>query len=167
MVISSNCNLTVSKPIFAKSVLVGVISGMVLASGLIPTLRIDTSNRSIQLLFSNRAYAQTVSDGEVRNYVRAAIEVEQIRRRAYDEIKRMLGYVPPIECHRLENLNNLNQDARTIARNYCDRFTHIVEDNNLTIERFNTIHITRQTDAELESRIEQEVNRVQQSQRNQ
>lgn len=140
------------------------VSVMGLLAGWVPTLH--RSSVDVTLDFSTVAYAQAIaniSNDEVQSYARSVLAIEPIRQAAYDEIKRILGsgQVPPIACHRPNSLNNLNPNIRQIARNYCNRAIQIVERNNLTINRFNTITVTMQSNPELAPVIQREIMRLQ------
>jgi hypothetical protein len=130
----------------SKFIFVGVASGSALLAGLVPALQPPSSHGPAALKFDSAAYAQSVqaiTSAELRNYARSLLEIEPIRQTAYDEIKRILGSdeVPRINCHQPESLANLDRRIRQIATNYCDRSIQIVERNDLTITRFNTITV--------------------------
>lgn len=155
----------VIKETVSKSLLVGVVSGAVFFSGLTPTVQRHSFDGSATLVFSNAAYAQqAITAEEIVSYVRSLIAIEPIRQVAYEEIKRILGTgeVPAIACHRRNSLNSLDRRIRQIAVRYCNRSIQIVESNHLSINRFNTITVARQTDPNLADRIRQALIRAQQ-----
>lgn len=129
-------------------------------SGLVPALH----PQQPRLVWASAAFAQSISNEEVQNYARSLLTIEPIRQSAYNEIKRILGSddVPPIACHRPNSLNNLSENIRGIAVNYCNRAIEIVEQNDLTIGRFNAITVDLQGDPDLADRIQQEMIRLQQ-----
>ncbi len=137
-----------------------------LLAGWVPTLHLSQDG-SAAVTLDRAAYGQSVaniSNEEIQSYARSVLAIEPIRQAAYDEIKRILGsgQVPPIACHRPNSLNNLSQNIRQIAVNYCNRATQIVERNNLTINRFNTITVTMQSNPSLAPVIQREIMRLQQ-----
>jgi len=140
------------KRVLPHSLLVGVISALGILTGFVPSLSAPAS-----MMFSNAAYAQAaVTPEEVQNYARSVLAIEPIRLQAYNEIKRLTGSgdVPAIACYQPNSLNNLNRDIRSIAVEYCHQSIQIVERNQLTIGRFNTITTTLQSDPDLASRIQ-------------
>lgn len=112
-----------------------IIATVSLASGIIP-------NISLQKEFSwdNTVYAQEYSPEEIYNYAKAGFEVEMLRQQVYQEIKTMVNAPPPdIVCDRPETINDIPDNVKEIANNYCDRVPQIVEENNLSIQRFNQL----------------------------
>jgi hypothetical protein len=104
-----------------------------------------------KITWNQAAYAQTylaqnasdISGNELENYAEALLRIEPIRQSAYSEIRDTLGgnSVPAIDCHRPESLSRLSASIQNIARNYCNQAIDIVEENDLSIERFNEITI--------------------------
>jgi hypothetical protein len=154
-----------AKP-FTRSLLAGTLAAAGLLFGVVPTVEFTSefmSEATISLNFSAAAYAQAVTEDEITNYARSVLAIEPIRQSAYEQIKQITGSsnVPTIACHRPRSLNDLSGEVRQIAVNYCNRAIEIVERNNLTITRFNAITIAHQEDAELSSRIQQAILRLQ------
>lgn len=83
----------------------------------------------------------TVNATELTNYAKAILAMEPDRQQAFDEIKKIVGNseVPKIVCNDSNSFNGLPGKAKDIAVNYCNRSQKIVEENDLTIERFNKI----------------------------
>ena len=83
----------------------------------------------------------TVSATELVNYAKIILAMEPARQQAFDEIKKIIGNseVPKIVCNDSNSFNGLPGKAKDIAVNYCNRSQKIVEENALTIERFNKI----------------------------
>lgn len=103
---------------------------------LVPSIK---TNLSLQ--WGHGAVAQTLSSAELENYASAVLVIEPLRQAAYEEIRSILGSnsVPSIACHRPETIDRLDSNIRSIARNYCDRAIRVVQQNDLSIERFNAI----------------------------
>jgi Domain of unknown function (DUF4168) len=149
-----------------RSLLAGAISAIGLLTGWVPMVYSSSSDSfALERDYTASAQAVNVSNEEVQRYARSVRAIEPIRQAAYDAIKRILGsrQVPSVACHRPNSLNNLNQNIRQIAVNYCNRAIQIVEQNNLTINRFNTITVASQSDSELAARIQEEIGRQQQN----
>jgi Domain of unknown function (DUF4168) len=133
--------------IFGASCLIGLLSGLT------PIVTVHP----LGLVWENAALAQAIPEDELQRYARSLLAIEPIRVSAYDEIKEIMGDrdIPSINCHRPSSLNNLSNDIRAIAVNYCNQAIEIVERNNLTISRFNAITTAVQEDATLESRVQE------------
>ncbi|HEY9816158.1 MAG TPA: DUF4168 domain-containing protein [Candidatus Obscuribacterales bacterium] len=138
------------------------VASIAVLSDAIPSVHIESS--SIQ--WGHTAQAQTLSDQELRNYASAVLVIEPLRQTAFNEIRTLSGNnaASSIACHRPESITRLNSNVRSIARNYCDRAIRIVEQNDLTIERFNAItqmlgQASRSSD--LHQRLQEELIRLQ------
>jgi hypothetical protein len=93
--------------------------------------------------FSLKANAQnlSVNKNEITSYAQALLAMEPARQQAFGEIKRIVGSgnIPKIVCHEPNSMNSLPNRARDIAVNYCKQSQEIVENNGLSIDRFNRI----------------------------
>lgn len=109
------------------------------------------------LTFTAKADAQTptVNNSEIVSYAQAVLAMEPSRQQAFGEIKKLIGggEIPQIVCNDPKSINNLPQKARDIAVNYCNRSQKIVEENGLSIERFNKITVEIQNDSNLKRQI--------------
>lgn len=115
-----------------------LLSGILAVSGIFLGLvpEISPSN-SIKL--SSLAYAKNYTEAEVENFAKAAYAVELLRQRAYQEIKKIDQSPPPIICNQSSNWDNLPSNIKKIAIRYCEQFTKIVNDHNLSSTRFNDL----------------------------
>jgi hypothetical protein len=139
-----------------------VISATSVASvllGVVPALQVPAANA----MFSQAAYAQTVSDQEVQNYARAVLAIEPIRQSAYNRIKQLVGSsnVPEIYCDQPSSISNLPENVRGIAVEYCNQAIPIAERYQLSITRFNEITRAHQNDPALSNRIQQAILQLQ------
>lgn len=108
------------------------------------------------------AIAQTpVTNLEITTYATSVLDIEPHRQEAYEEIKRRIGSVPPIDCYNSNSLNALNPQIRGIVQQYCQQSERIVTGNGLNTQRFNEITRLQQTDPQLEERIRLEILRIQ------
>jgi Domain of unknown function (DUF4168) len=143
----------------SRSVMVGVGAVVSLGLGLVPSIQpsVQAVGQPLMVSFGSAAYAQSISDQEVANYARSVLAIEPLRQSAYDQIKGISGSVPRIECHRPSSLNDLPDNVRQIAVNYCNQAISIVESNSLTISRFNAIRVAQDSDSSLLNRIQQSI----------
>lgn len=140
------------KTLLARSLMVGVGAAASLCLGLVPSFQSSSG-----VSFESAAYAQSISNSDVQNYARSVLAIEPLRQSAYEQIKGISGSVPPIECHRPSSLNDLPGNVRQIAANYCNQAISIVEENGLTITRFNEIRVAQDADSSLLNRIQQAI----------
>ena len=115
-----------------------------LTMGLVPEVSVrspDLNESSLITIYRSRnAHAQEFTPEETENYAKAGYQVELLRREVYQEIKNSINQPPPdIVCDRTETLDNLQPEVREIADRYCDRSREIVEQHNLTVDRFNEL----------------------------
>ena len=113
-----------------------MLAGVGLTFGLIPNLSSD----SLSTIFSINASAQEFTPEETANYAKAGYEVELLRREVYKEIKTLINEPPPnIVCDREETFQDLNPNIHEIANRYCSQSQQIVQQNNLSVNRFNEL----------------------------
>jgi hypothetical protein len=145
----------------SRSVMVGVGAAVSVCLGLVPSVQTSVQSplagQPLAVSFGSAAYAQSISDQDVANYARSVLAIEPLRQSAYDQIKGISGSVPRIECHRPSSLNDLPDNVRQIAVNYCNQAISIVESNSLTISRFNAIRVAQDSDSSLLNRIQQSI----------
>jgi hypothetical protein len=150
-----------------RPLVISILSTVSLVFGLVPGFQTNSLDRTAAVAISNSAYAQanSITNQEVQDYARSVLAIEPIRQETYNQIKQIIGDrdVPAIACHQPNSLNNLNRNIRAIAVDYCDRSIEIVEQNNLTIGRFNVITTSQQSDPDLQQRIQEELIRLQRS----
>lgn len=114
----------------------GILSVISIFSGVAPKV----TGSSGLISWENTAYAQEYTPQEIYNYAKAGFEVEMLRQQVYQEIKSIINQQPPdITCDRPETLNSIPSNIQGIANNYCDRSRKIVQENNLSIQRFNQL----------------------------
>ena len=136
MIFTINLNFPQFNKIKGSILQATILATVSIASGIIPNLSFQTRN----LTWENRLLAQEYSSEEVYNYAKAGFEVEMLRQEVYQEIKSMVNEPPPdIVCDRPETMEGIPDRIRGIAHNYCDRVPQIVENNNLSIQRFNQL----------------------------
>jgi hypothetical protein len=101
------------------------------------------------------AQSSSVSNDEFNSYARALLSMEPDRQRAFRKIKEILGDrdVPQIVCNEPNSINNLPSEAHKIAVQYCNRYQQVVEDNGLSIDRFNKITVELQNSNDLKNQI--------------
>ncbi|MDJ0570754.1 MAG: DUF4168 domain-containing protein [Pleurocapsa sp. MO_192.B19] len=134
----SKVNLALPKlnKIYIRIVTSSVLAAIGLLSGFSP----EASRQSSSVSFTAHAYAQQFTPEETENYAKAGYQVELLRRQVYKEIKNIINEPPPnIICDQQETLQKLNSNIRKIADRYCNQSRLIVQQNNLTINRFNQL----------------------------
>lgn len=141
---------------------ISVFSIIAAIAGIVPHLTLLPSSFTLTPVASAQSN-QEFSDGDLLNYARAVLAIEPKRQQTYDEIRQITGEsVPVVVCSETRNLNRLKQDVRVLATNYCSHAKKMIEDNNLTISRFNEITRKQQTDTQLQRRIQAALLQLQQ-----
>ncbi|MEM6612035.1 MAG: DUF4168 domain-containing protein [Cyanobacteria bacterium P01_C01_bin.72] len=110
--------------------------------GLAPEISGRSSNIDalVNISFAHTAAAQQFTPAETENYARAGYEVELLRREVYQELKSLMNEPPPnIVCDQQSTLDSLKPEAKAIANRYCTQSRQIVQQNNLSINRFNEL----------------------------
>jgi hypothetical protein len=97
----------------------------------------------------------TVKDDELINYAKSILLMEGPRQEAFGKIKLLISSqeIPQIVCNVSESINRLPRQAKNIAVNYCTRSQNIVQENHLTVDRFNRITQAVQSNGTLKQRI--------------
>lgn len=105
----------------------------------------------------------SVSAEEVKNYAKAVLAIESSRKSAYTEIQKITNEqkVPDITCTKADTIAPLAKSIQDIAVNYCNQSKKIGESHGLTMNQFNAITISSQTNPDLKRRIHNELVRLQ------
>lgn len=103
----------------------------------------------------------SVTTEEIKSYAKAVLAIEPKRQEAYKEIQKNLNdeKVPEIVCTRSDTITSLAKNVQDIAVNYCNQSKKIGE-SHLTMQKFNAITLSAQTDQELQKRIANELVRL-------
>lgn len=103
----------------------------------------------------------SVTTEEIKSYAKAVLAIEPKRQEAYKEIQKDLKdeKVPEIVCTRADTITSLAKNVQDIAVNYCNQSKKIGE-SHLTMQKFNAITLSAQTDQELQKRIANELVRL-------
>lgn len=106
---------------------------------------------------------ESVTAEEVEKYATAILAIEQERQKAYDDIQQITNnqQVPDVTCTQRNEVNGLGNDIKKIAVNFCNKAKEIGEGQGLTMEKFNAVTATAQSDSELQKRIQNELVRLQ------
>jgi Domain of unknown function (DUF4168) len=112
------------------------------------------------LVSGTKAYAQNppISTTEIVKYAKSVLAMEKPRQEALDTIKKTIGGdVPKIVCNDPNSFNALPGRAKNIAIDYCNRSQKIVEENGLTIDRFNEMTLQIQGNEGLQKKVYNEL----------
>jgi hypothetical protein len=137
--------------VLLKSVMLGTLSMASVLGGVVPRFVIQP----FPAAFDAFAYAQAFTNEEVTNYARAVLDIEQVRKSAFSEIKRAInsGVMPSVVCNQTDALDQLSGEARRIFVEYCQQSKTIVENHGLTPSRFNEITLSLHNDSDLQKRV--------------
>lgn len=100
---------------------------------------------------------------EIESYARAVLSIETNRRVAFEEIQKMTNNetVPDVTCTETKSIAALSKNLQEIAVNYCERSKKFIQDEGLTMDKFNAITASAQSNMELQERIKNELVRLQ------
>ncbi|MBE9114312.1 DUF4168 domain-containing protein [Lusitaniella coriacea LEGE 07157] len=148
------CSRSVWDKILVRYLVIGTLAATGVLAGVVPTI----SNQSPGLTFQNTAQAVDLSSKELLDYAKVLLAIEPLRQSTYDDIKRIVGSrssrIPNIVCSQPSSFRELPGNARQIAINYCNSSREIVRSHELTIERFNQITTSVQSDPGLKRRVQ-------------
>lgn len=129
-----------------------VLAALSVLLGLAPQISFSSTIDKPNLVavdLATSALAQEVTPEETNNYAKAAFEVEMLRRKVYQEVKKIIARPPgDIICDRRETLDGLEPQVRQLTEDYCNQTLEIVRQNNLDGDRYNelTAYYNRQED---------------------
>lgn len=132
----------------------GAIAIFGVLTGYLPGLSTPSLHSWPELSFTAAAQAQTVGEDELYTYVRAAFEIEMLRRQTYNSISAINnGSVPEITCNNQSAINTLDGNVAGVARNFCNQSAEILQRHSMSPNRFNQITASRGSDPNLDARI--------------
>jgi hypothetical protein len=141
----SSLNQVISRPL-----LVTFLSAIAILCGLAP----DLSFRSFDSIWSSSAFAQSISDDEVRRFAQAAYAIERKRQAVVEGIVRRNLAVPDTTC---ASGGNIPPELR----DFCEFSRQTIEANQLTVGRFQQIRGAVQSDPTLKQKVDAELRRLQ------
>ena len=106
----------------------------------------------------------SASPEDIESYARAILAIEQIRQAASEEIQKMTNNetIPDVTCTKSDSLAALSKNIQGIAVNYCERAKKFIDETEgLTMDKFNAITSSAQSNPELQQRIQTELVRLQ------
>ena len=104
-----------------------------------------------------------INEVELLKFARTILAMEPDRQEAFDDIKKIIGSseVPKIVCNDSNSFYALPGKAKDIAVNYCKRSQKIVEENGLSVDRFNKITVEVQSNEGLQKKVSEQLMRLQ------
>ena len=147
---NSPISLALLNQVISRSLLVTFIASVSVLCGLAPNL----SSSSPHLILSSSAFAQSISDDELRRYVQAAYTIERKRLALVEGIVRRNLPVPDTTCAAGDNTS-------AELREFCDFSRQTIVANQLTVGRFQQIRNAVQLDPTLKQRVDAELQRLQ------
>lgn len=142
--------LSLRNQVISRSLLVTFLASIGVLCGLVPNL----SFRSPHLILSSSAFAQSISDDEVRRFAQAAYTIERKRQAVVQGIVSRNLPVPDTNCAAGGNIPPELKD-------FCEFSRQTIEANQLTVGRFQQIRNTMQSDPTLKQKIDAELRRLQ------
>lgn len=165
-----------SKRIVTAYVVVGALSTISALSGLtltriqfVPTMTLSAAHAQVR----NEGITSDASNDEISRYALSVLQIDGPRNEAYTEIKNILIEADlsgdrsdvALSCGSNRNISrnlarlprNVRPDVRLIIVNFCNEAREIVENNGLTVRRFNHITGAHREDPRLADRIREEM----------
>ena len=128
--------------LYIRLVSSGILASLSILVGLAPQIsgRSSSTDGLVNISLASNVYAQEFTPEETESYAKAGYEVELLRREVYKELKNLINEPPPnIVCDQQSTIDNLEPEAQEIANRYCTQSQQIVQQNNLSINRFNEL----------------------------
>ena len=148
---NSDQTLFVSVKVLSQAVAIAILGVL---TGYLPGLSTPSPQSWPELSFTAAAQAQSVGEDELYTYVRAAFEIEMLRRQTYNSISAINnGSVPEITCNNQSAINGLDGNVAGMARNFCTQSAEILQRHSMSPNRFNQITASRGSDPNLDARI--------------
>ncbi|MBE9229546.1 DUF4168 domain-containing protein [Phormidium sp. LEGE 05292] len=147
---NSPISLSLINQVISRSLLVTFLTSISLLCGLAPNL----SFRSPHLILSSSAFAQAISDDDLRRFAQAAYAIERKRQAVVEGIVRRNLPVPDTTCAAGGNIPPELKD-------FCEFSRQTIEANQLTVGRFQQIRSAVQSDPTLKQKVDAELRRLQ------
>ena len=145
------------RPVWIKMLVAIVLGSTLLAS----CAARDVSTTEVEPL------EEPVLDKEqtIAAYARSVLEIDRLRRTAYDRIDEANNDDPPpqVICDNPDTVAGLRGEVKRIAVDYCLKAKEIVEREQLNVTIFNEVTQRISQDAQLKADIENELRRLQSS----
>jgi len=103
--------------------------------------------------------AKNIPDQEIKNYAKAVVAIEQIRKTTNQEMATLAEgkKFDAVHCTQPETISGLPTKMQELAFSFCNKARAISEANGLTIPRFNAITTNAQKNAELQRKITEQL----------
>ena len=136
---------------FSQAFLLMGLSTIAITFDLLPNYRNGNLTFTTQ-----EAIAQTPSDEDLEKYANAAVRIENLRRNTLKNIQNMVGdsQSKQISCNKPETFNDLPDNARSMAVDYCKQSEAIIRENGLTVNKFNQIYQQNKRSPEVKQRLQ-------------
>ncbi|MGF1536804.1 MAG: DUF4168 domain-containing protein [Elainellaceae cyanobacterium] len=107
--------------------------------------------------------AAAVSSEEVQQYARSVLRIEALRTVALGQIEGLIDgdTLQQLACHEGDSVRRLPAQARAYFVSYCTDSIDVVQQNGLSIARFNEITMTQRANAQLANQVQQTLRRLQ------
>lgn len=124
-------------------------------TGVIPQL--SWQNTQLKLDFNNRLLAQNLpNDEQLKNYAKTVLEIENIRKPTLTKLESLVGKekTAQLACNKQNTIEELPEEARNLATDYCNQSKIIVEKYGFTVKSFNEMTQTIQANPTLTQRVQ-------------
>jgi len=156
-----------------RSALAVVAAGLAVGGWAVTELAAPNPGLSQTLLAQTDDFSSDFSEAEIYSYAASVLAMDGPRTAALSEIQALLADVDQditqldLSCTTTQTLNRLprsvQRQVRTLVIDYCNLAQGIVENNGLTVERFNAITTAHNQDGALAEQIRTALIKLQQA----
>lgn len=103
--------------------------------------------------------AKSIPDQEIKNYAKAVVAIEQLRKTTNQEMTKVSEgkTFDKFVCTQPETVASLSPKMQEVAISFCTKVRNISEANGLTIPRFNAITVNAKNNPELQKKINEQL----------
>jgi hypothetical protein len=122
---------------------------------LLPSCGSNPNANSASSVVSAEELAKTITDPEIKNYAKAVVAIEQLRKTTNQEMTKVSEGKPfdEVVCTQQETIASLPTKMQEVAIVFCTKVRKLSEDNGLTIPRFNAITVNAKNNPDLQKKI--------------
>ena len=148
-------NYSLNLKLSTKVLVLTLATISVMTLGITPEINWQTKTINI----NPQVLAGTPSDDILQKYVKAAKEIESLRKSTLSQIAAKIGQdqanqIQLASCNSSNISKIKDQAARNLAEKYCNKSEEIVKKHGLSINKFNQITQQRKQDPSLNQRIQ-------------
>lgn len=150
-----NYNISRLSKNITMTLFISIFTAAGIMANVIP--QISWQNAELNLDFGNTTLAQNVPDDtQLKNYAQAVLEIETLRKPTLNKIESLVGKdkTSQLACNQQNTIDQLPDEARNLATNYCNQSEEIVKKYGFTNKSFNEMTLTIQGNPTLKQKVQ-------------